>query len=323
MKYLVTGGAGFIGSHLVERLLKDGHEVTILDDLSTGRIENIEEFRTRTELRLVTGSVTDDEAVKRIVEGHDAIFHLASPVGLRLAVSEPVESMEVIGVGTACVMRYASQENVPVLVASGAEVYGRTEEAPLKEDRDLVFPAPPAIRWGYGSAQLMQEYLATSYARQKGARVIVTRLFNVVGPRQLGYYGMVLPRFVEQALTGGPITVYGEGYQTRCFCHVDEVVETFVRLVNTSSAFGEIVNIGSSEEISIRDLAVRVRDLVNEDATIEYVPYEQAYGEGFEEVSRRIPDLTRLNQLAGMTPSMSIDDIVKSVHQDRKALLQS
>ncbi len=322
MKYLVTGGAGFIGSHLVERLLADGHEVSVFDDLSTGRRENIEPCRTDSNVKIVNGSVTSDEDVGRVMPDHDAVFHLAAPSGMRLAYTEPVESMQTIAGGTACVLRYATRAKLPVLVASSAEAYGCCTTESLNEDSRVCFPGPDSPRWAYGAAQYMQDSLAMAYARQKRTQVIVARLFNIVGPRQVGHYGMVLPRFIEQAMTGGPITVYGDGNPLRAFTYIDEALEAMVRLIGCEKAFGQVVNIGGTEEITIRDLAGRVREIVNPEAGIENIPYEKAYGPDFDPVDRRVPDTGKLQGLVDYVPSMPIDDIIRTTYEKRQEELR-
>lgn len=313
MQFLVTGGAGFIGSHLCDRLLAAGHHVTALDDLSTGSEGNLRHARRHRRFRFVRGSVLDPRLTGRLVRRADAVAHLAAAVGVMLIVKSPVRTIETNIRGTEVVLEAAARRKVPVLLASTSEVYGKGAKVPFAEGDDSVLGPPDHGRWAYGASKLVDEFLAVAYWRERGLPVVIARLFNTVGPRQTGRYGMVLPRLVTQALAGGPLTVYGDGRQTRCFAHVDDVTGALERLIASRRARGRAINVGSNDEISIGALAKLVKRRVNPKATIRLVPYRSAYGEGFEDLRRRVPDLSRIRALIGWKPRRGIEDIVDSV----------
>jgi UDP-glucose 4-epimerase len=319
MKVLITGGAGFIGSHLAGRLLDDGHAVVVLDDLSTGSLRNIEPLAQRASFEYYVGSVTDEAIVRRLVARSDVTIHLAAAVGVRLIVEHPVRTIETNVDGTQIVLAAAAACRCPVLIASTSEVYGKATKVPFHEDDDLVLGATRNSRWAYACSKALDEWLALAYAREHGARVVIARLFNTVGPRQTGRYGMVLPTFVAQALDGRAITVFGTGKQTRCFAHVTDVVEAIVRLIATTSARGEVFNIGTDHEVTINDLARLVRDAAGSSSQIVHVPYVEAYTEGFEDMARRVPDLSKLERTIGFKPTTPLETIVADVIADQRS----
>jgi UDP-glucose 4-epimerase len=318
MRALVTGGAGFIGSHLVEALLARGMEVEVLDDLSTGREANLAGVRADPRLTFRIDTIMREEALEPAVERCDIVFHLAAAVGVKLIVERPVETIETNIHGTELVLRFAARHDKRVFLASTSEVYGKNGRAPFREDDDCVLGPTTKSRWSYAASKAVDEYLALSYHRQMGLPVVVGRFFNTVGPRQVGRYGMVLPRFVEQALGGGPVTVYGSGEQTRSFAWVGDVVGAVLALVEHPEALGRVFNVGNPEEISIRSLAERVRDIVNPSVDIVHIPYEEAYEEGFEDLERRVPDVGRLTDLIGYEPTLSVDEIIPKVAESMR-----
>lgn len=313
MRYLITGGAGFIGSHLAETLLGRGDTVLILDDLSTGSVENIRHLKKFDRFHYVFDSISNKHLLAELVDESDVIFHLAAAVGVRLIVESPVRTLETNVFGTQLVLDAASKKKKLVLTASTSEVYGKSEKVPFREDADLVLGATTIGRWSYAASKALDEFLALSYWKERKQPVIVARFFNTVGPRQTGRYGMVLPNFVRQALGGTPITVFGSGKQSRCFCDVRDTVEAVLRLVITDSAVGEVVNIGTDQEISIEDLAQRVKERTNSASPIHYIPYEQAYERGFEDMHRRVPSLEKLERLVSFRPATSLNEIVDRV----------
>lgn len=316
MHYLITGGCGFIGSHLAEALLKSGHRVTVLDDLSTGRLDNIAGFQSRPDLNIEIGSVTDDEIVERVVSQCDAIFHLASAVGVKLIMERPIQSIDTMVRGTQTILRLAKQYQCPTLVASTSEVYGKSKDVPFDEDGDRLEGPTTKHRWAYACAKALDEFLAIAYWRTESLPVIVVRLFNTVGPRQTGQYGMVIPNFVQRALAGLPIQVFGEGTQTRCFCHVDDVVRGLQQLMSCSEAYGQVFNLGSTSEITVLGLAEKIIDQLKSPSRIERLAYTEVFGEGFEDMQRRVPKIDKIRNLIGWTPEKDltciIDDVAKS-----------
>jgi len=313
MNILVTGGAGFIGSHLCDRLLDAGHSVTAFDDLSTGSPDNLRLARRHSKFRFARGTVLDPKRTRRLVGAADAVVHLAAAVGVMLVVKSPVRTIETNIRGTEVVLEAAAVRRVPVLLASTSEVYGKGARVPFSEGDDSVLGPPDHGRWAYAASKLVDEFLALAYWKERGLQVVIARLFNTVGPRQTGRYGMVVPRFVGQALAGGPITVYGDGRQTRCFAHVDDVTGALERLLKARRARGRAVNVGTDDEISIGALARLVRRRINPKAAIRHVPYSRAYGEGFEDLRRRVPDLSRIRGLIGWRPRLGIEAIIDSV----------
>ena len=318
MRYLITGGAGFIGSHLAERLLAGGHAVLVLDDLSTGRFENVAHLEGRPEFELHVASVTDPGAVERCVIECQAVFHLASAVGVRLVVDEPVKTIETIVGGTDVVLKACARYRRPVLLTSTSEVYGKGSKVPFAEGDDCVMGPTTTRRWAYACAKALDEFLAQAYWHEARLPVVIARLFNTVGPRQTGRYGMVIPRFVAQALAGEPLTVYGDGTQTRCFAHVSDIVGALALLMETPKARGEVFNIGNDEEVSILDLAHRVRSLTGSRGPIRLVPYGEAYTAGFEDMVRRVPDLTKVRSLIGFKPTRDLDQILADVLAEQR-----
>lgn len=317
MKILVTGGAGFIGSHLCRKLIEDGHQVLVLDDLSTGTYENLEDIEDGKSLRLIVDSVNNAEMVDRCVREADYVFHLASAVGVRLIIDQPVRTIESIVGGTRNVLFSCARYRRPFLLTSTSEVYGKGSKVPFNENDDTVMGPTCTRRWSYACAKAIDEFLALAHWTESRLPVTVVRLFNTVGPRQTGQYGMVIPNFVMQALSKKPITVYGDGTQSRCFTHVKDVVVALVKLMSTPEARGQVINIGNDQEISIMDLARRVKALTGSESPIELIPYAQAYGAGFDDMQRRVPDLTKIKQLIGYRPTRSLDEILKDVIEEK------
>lgn len=313
MRYLVTGGAGFIGGHLCERLLADGHEVAILDDLSTGNYRNVAALEGRPGFQLVIGSVTDERLLEELVRPCDGILHLASAVGVKLIMERPVKVIETIFQGADNVLRLASRYRKKVLLTSTSEVYGKSADIPFDEDGDRLEGPTTKHRWAYACAKALDEFLALAHWKETRLPVVCVRLFNTVGPRQTGQYGMVVPRFVAAALAGETIIVHGDGLQSRCFCHVHDVVTALVGLMSCRAADGQVVNIGSDEEISIADLARKVISLLGSKSEIKFVPYDQVYGEGFEDMQRRVPSIRRIAGLIGWKPTRNLNQIILDV----------
>jgi len=311
MRYLITGGAGFIGSHLADRLLSGRRvSVILLDDLSTGSYQNVAHLEGRPDARLLVGSVLDQGLLEEAVRQSDAIFHLASAVGVRLVLERPVQSIETIVEGTQAVLRLASRYRCPVLLTSTSEVYGKSPHVPFREDGDQVMGATDNQRWAYASAKALEEFLALAHYRDTRLPVCVVRLFNVAGPRQTWKYGMVLPTFVRQALLGRPLTVFGDGRQARCFCHVLDAARGLAALMRCAKARGQVVNLGAPHEASMADLAARVKKLLRSDSPVAFVPYQEAYPGGFEDMERRVPCLEKARRLIGFAPRYSLDDCI-------------
>jgi UDP-glucose 4-epimerase len=313
MRALITGGAGFIGSHLAEMLMLQGHEVIVLDDLSTGRLENIAHLSHRDGFRCVIGSVTNAKAVAPLVEQSDVVFHLAAAVGVKLVCQAPIHTIHTNVNGTETVLEAAHRYKKRALVASTSEVYGKGSALPYREDADLVLGPPDKTRWGYACSKLMDEFLALGYAREHDLRVTVVRLFNTVGPRQSTRYGMVLPNFVRWALANEPITVHGDGSQTRSFTWVGDVIWAMAALINEPRAAGQVFNIGNGEEISIRDLALRVCEMTGSSSDLRFVPYDQAFDRSFQDIPRRVPDISKLRRLVGYEPRVHLNATIQIV----------
>jgi UDP-glucose 4-epimerase len=313
MKYLVTGGAGFIGSHLSERLMAEGHRVLVLDDLSTGRYENIAHLEGRDGFELRVASVIDPPIVERCVLEAEAVFHLASAVGVKLVVDQPVKTIETIVGGTDNVLRFCARYRRPVLLTSTSEVYGKSEKIPFAEGDDCVIGPTTTRRWAYACAKALDEFLAMAHWNESRLPVVIARLFNTVGPRQTGRYGMVIPRFIEQGLAGEPITVFGDGTQSRCFAHVLDVVGALIKLMETPVARGDVFNIGNAEEVTILQLAEKVRTLTGSKSPIRLVPYSQAFAAGFEDMARRVPDLTKIRRMIDYRATRGLDQILRDV----------
>ncbi len=313
MKALITGGAGFIGSHLSETLLQQGWFVQIIDDLSTGSIKNITHLKENPRFSYVLDSVFNKSVMMELVDEADVIFHLAAAVGVRLIVEKPVQTIETNIKATEIVLELASLKRKPVLLTSTSEVYGKLDKSKFNEDDDLVLGPTSRARWCYAASKIVDEFLAKAYFKEKGLPVVIVRVFNTIGPRQTGQYGMVVPRFVRQALQGKPITVYGDGTQRRSFTWVGDVVKAMIALVQTPKAYGEVVNIGHTKDISIYELAVLVKQLTNSPSEIVFIPYEQAYDEGFEDMKRRLPDLTKIQNLIGYKPSLDLPEMLERI----------
>ena len=308
---LVTGGAGFIGSHLVDRLLADGKGVVVVDDFSTGSLENLSRSRSHPNLLVVQAKISRCPNLADLVSGSECIYHLAAAVGVELVVKSPIHVLETNLHETEVLLELAAASSVPLLLASTSEVYGKSQQQAFSEEDDLLIGPPHHSRWSYACSKLMDEFLALAYAREKSLPVVIVRLFNTVGPRQTGRYGMVLPRFIADAGTGRPLQVYGDGAQTRCFCYVHDTVEALIRLQNCAAARGEVFNIGGTEEISIRDLAKLVGETLGKPATIELVPYDKAYEPGFEDMRHRKPVVDKLARVTGFRPATPLREIIK------------
>lgn len=321
MRYLITGGAGFIGSHLATRFIEQGDEVLVLDDLSTGSMDNIAHLVDRPGFTYRIGSALDAPLVSECVDRCDVTIHLAAAVGVRLIVERPVHTIETNVKASETVLAAAAKKQKLVLIASTSEVYGKSASLPFREDGDLQLGPTTHSRWAYACSKALDEWLGLAYMREKGVPVIIVRFFNTVGPRQTGRYGMVLPNFVRQALAGEPITVYGTGDQQRCFGHVQDAVEALLRLVGNPNAIGGVFNIGSDEEVSMRQLAEMVRDAAGSSSPITLVPYAEAYAEGFEDMQRRIPDLTRLRAMIDFRPETPLAKIIADVVAEQRANL--
>jgi UDP-glucose 4-epimerase len=320
VKVFITGGAGFIGSHLAERLLALGHKVLILDDLSTGQMANVDHLVGRPGFEHRIGSVTDEPLVVELVDRCDVTVHLAAAVGVRLIVEHPVRTIETNVHGTEVVLEAVSRKQKLVLIASTSEVYGKSTKIPYGEDDDLVLGPTMHSRWAYACSKALDEWLALAHAQERRVPIIVARLFNTVGPRQTGRYGMVLPSFAAQAVRGEPITVFGSGEQSRCFAHVRDVVEAVVRLLQTPAAVGQVFNIGSDREVTINRLAEMVRDAAGSRSPISHTPYNEAYAQGFEDMQRRVPDIRKLERTVGMRPSTPLETIIADVVAEQRAL---
>lgn len=323
MNVFITGGCGFIGSHLAERLLARGDRVMILDDLSTGAMENIAHLIGRPGFEYRIGTALDAPLVSEFVDRADLTFHLAAAVGVRLIVERPVHTIETNVRATEVVLAAAAKKQRPVVVASTSEVYGKSAQVPFREEQDLQLGPTSHSRWAYACSKALDEWLALAYASEKKVPVVITRFFNTVGPRQTGRYGMVLPNFAQQALRGEPITVYGNGQQSRCFGHVNDAVEALLRLVATPAAWGQVFNVGTTTEVSMLDLARLVRDTAGSSSEIRLVPYDEAYPPGFEDMMRRVPDVSRLERTTGFKPMTPLAQIVRDVVDDQRARLGS
>lgn len=313
MKILITGGAGFIGSHLSDKLLAEGHEVTVIDDLSTGRYSNIAHLEDRPGFRLIIESVLNAGLMERLIRETDRVYHMASAVGVRLIMEQPVKTIETIFHGTDAVLKYCSRYRKRVLIPSTSEVYGKGIKVPFSEDDDLLTGGTDKHRWAYACAKTLDEFLALAHWKETQLPVVVCRLFNTVGPRQTGQYGMVVPRFVHAALRNEAIEVHGDGSQSRCFGHVADVIEGLTRLIETPDCFGTVVNLGNSEEVSILGLAQRAIELTGSSSEIKFISYDEAYGAGFEDMQRRVPNLEKARRLIGYQPTRTLDNIINDV----------
>jgi len=312
-KALITGGAGFVGSHLAEQLLECGYQITILDDLSTGRFDNVAHLESRDDVSLIIDTVFNESLMEDLIRSHDVVFHLASAVGVKLVIEQPVKTIQTIVGGTEIVLRYCSRFRKRVLVTSTSEVYGKGTSLPFQEDDDVVTGATNKHRWAYACSKALDEFLALAHWRETRLPVAVVRMFNTVGPRQTGKYGMVVPRFVQAAMHNEPITIHGDGQQARCFGHVTDVAEALVTIIETPECYGQVINVGNNQEISITDLARRVIELTNSQSELTYIPYDQVYGDGFEDMQRRVPCIERLKALTGYEMTRDLDTIIRDV----------
>jgi UDP-glucose 4-epimerase len=319
LRYLITGGAGFIGSHLCDELLAHGHDVHVLDDLSTGSMDNIRHLRGRPDFDCTIDSAANARVVGELIEQADAVYHLAAAVGVALIVDSPVRTIETNVHCTEVVLSQASKKRTPVLITSTSEVYGKSDALPFREDGDLKLGPTNVGRWAYACSKAIDEFLAIAHWKERQLPTVVVRLFNTVGPRQTGRYGMVVPRFVRQALAGQPLTVYGEGVQRRCFCHVGDVVTALSQLMPHEPAYGEVINVGSQEEVSILELAERVIEITGSTSEVSLIPYDEAYEEGYEDMHRRIPDTTKVEGMIGWRAARSLDDVIAEVAESAKA----
>jgi UDP-glucose 4-epimerase len=316
MRILITGGAGFIGSHLAEALLAQGHGVFVLDNLSTGSIDNIAHLKGRPGFQYVIDSVFNEPLAAEMIDRADVVFHFAAAVGVKLIVQEPVHTIETNVHGTEVILRHAAKKKKLVFVASTSEVYGKSTTVPFREDADMVLGATTRHRWAYACSKALDEFLALAYWKEKRVPIVVVRFFNTVGPRQTGQYGMVVPTFVRQALAGEDITVFGDGTQSRSFTYVGDVVGALLKLMLEPRAIGQVFNIGNPEEVSIMDLAARVKALTSSTSSIVTIPYDQAYEAGFEDMPRRVPDLSKIEALIGYRPMVGLDEIIRRVVAD-------
>jgi UDP-glucose 4-epimerase len=313
LKALITGGAGFIGSHLAETLLKAGSEIVVLDDLSTGRYENIAHLENKKTFKFVEGSILNETLMDKLAGDCDVIYHLAAAVGVELIVKKPLESLTTNIKGSEVVLEMAHRYHKKILITSTSEIYGKNVNGPLKEDDDRILGSPLKSRWSYSTAKAVDEILAYIYWKEKGVPAVIVRLFNTVGPRQTGAYGMVIPRFVAQALRGESLTVYGTGNQSRCFLHVKDTVAALIKLGDNPKAIGEVFNVGSQEEVTIKELADKVIKLSKSKSKINFIPYDKAYEEGFEDMQRRVPDTNKIHSLIGFKPTSNLDNIIEDV----------
>lgn len=313
MKILITGGAGFIGSHLADKLVSEGNEVTVVDDLSTGRYSNIAHLESNENFRLIIDTVLDATLMEDLVKDADRVYHMASAVGVRLIMEQPVKTIETIFHGTDVILGKCAKYRKRVLIPSTSEVYGKGISVPFREEDDLLTGATDKHRWAYACAKTLDEFLALAHFKETRLPVVVARLFNTVGPRQTGQYGMVVPRFVQAALRNDPIEVHGDGTQSRCFGHVADVVAGLTTMIENQECFGQVINLGSDAEVTINDLAKKAVALTKSSSQIKYIPYAEAYGEGFEDMQRRVPSLEKAKRLIGYQPTRSLDDIINDV----------
>jgi UDP-glucose 4-epimerase len=316
MKILITGGAGFIGSHLADRLIAQGHEITVIDDLSTGRYLNIAHLEDGANFRLIIDTVLNEKLMEELVRETDRVFHMASAVGVKLIMERPVRTIETIFRGTDVVLGLCSRYRKRVLIPSTSEVYGKGATVPFKEDDDLLTGATDKHRWAYACAKTLDEFLALAHWKETRLPVVVVRLFNTVGPRQTGQYGMVVPRFVHSAMKNEPIYIHGSGEQSRCFGHVSDVVDGLVKLLETPICFGQVINLGNDEETSIKALAEKAISMTASSSELKYIPYEEAYGEGFEDMMRRVPSLEKAKRLIAYQPTRTLEDIINDVARE-------
>ncbi len=320
MKALITGGAGFIGSHLAERLLRDGQEVTVVDNLSTGSLKNIEGFGTKPKFNFVEGDICDAELMEQLMERCDAVFHLAAAVGVKLIAEEPVHTIETNIGGTEVVLETANKFGKKILIASSSEVYGKNEVVPFSEDDDIVLGSTTLSRWSYACSKAIDEFLGLAFYQQYGLGVVIGRFFNTIGPRQTGQYGMVVPRFIQRALRGEPLSIYGTGQQRRCFCYVEDLVDAVIGLMNREEAAGKVYNIGSTEEIAIEELADKIIEMTGSKSKKEFISYEKAYGRPIEDMMRRVPGLERIKETIGWEPKTNLSETLQMIIESFKQI---
>jgi UDP-glucose 4-epimerase len=313
MKVLITGGAGFIGSHLTDKLIEQGHEITVIDNLSTGRYSNVAHLEDHERFRLIIDTVLNERLMEELIRETDRVYHMASAVGVRLIMERPVQTIETIFRGTDVVLGFCSRYRKRVLIPSTSEVYGKGASVPFRESDDLLTGATEKHRWAYACAKTLDEFLALAHWKETRLPVVIVRLFNTVGPRQTGQYGMVVPRFVHAAVRNEPIEVHGDGTQSRCFGHVSDIIEGLVKLLETPKCFGEVINLGNDEEVTIKELAERACELTKSDSPIRFLSYEEVYGDGFEDMRRRVPSLEKARELIGYRPTRSLADIINDV----------
>ena len=313
MKILITGGAGFVGSHLADKLINEGHEITVIDDLSTGRYSNVEHLEGEKNFRLIIDTVLNEKLMEELIRDTDRVFHMASAVGVRLIMERPVKTIETIFRGTDVVLTFCSRYRKRVLVPSTSEVYGKGASVPFREDDDLLTGSTDKHRWAYACAKTLDEFLALAHYKETRLQVVVVRLFNTVGPRQTGQYGMVVPNFIKSAINNEPLTVHGDGTQSRCFGHVLDIVEGLTKAIESPECFGQVINFGNDEEVSIKGLAEKAIAMTGSSSEIRYIPYTEAYGEGFEDMQRRVPSLEKAKRLVGYQPTRTLEDIINDV----------
>jgi UDP-glucose 4-epimerase len=318
MNILITGGAGFVGSHLADKLIAEGHRVTVIDDLSTGRYSNVKHLENNPNFRLIIDTVLDQRLMEELIRDSDRVFHMASAVGVKLIMDHPVRTIETIFHGTDIVLKFCSRYRKRVLIPSTSEVYGKGARIPFRENDDLLTGATEKHRWAYACAKTLDEFLGLAHWKETRLPVVIVRLFNTVGPRQTGQYGMVIPRFVSAALANKPIEVYGDGEQTRCFGHVQDVVEGLSKMLENPECFGQVINLGNDEEVSIIELARKTIELTNSKSEISFIPYRDVYGDGFEDMQRRVPDLSKARKLINYKPTRTLFDIINDVARDFK-----
>jgi UDP-glucose 4-epimerase len=323
MKILITGGAGFVGSHLADKLHAEGHEITVIDDLSTGRYTNVEHLEGKDGFRLIIDTVLNAKLMEELIRESDRVFHMASAVGVRLIMERPVQTIETIFRGTDVVLGFCARYRKRVLIPSTSEVYGKGTSVPFREDDDILKGSTSKHRWAYACAKELDEFLALAHWKESRLPVVVVRLFNTVGPRQTGQYGMVVPRFVRAAIKNEPIQVHGNGSQSRCFGHVSDVIEGLAKLIDTPECFGQVVNIGNPEEVTIKELAEKAVRMTGSSSEIQYISYEEAYGEGFEDMQRRVPSIDKAQRLIGFQPTKTLDDIINDVADEFRKEVQS
>lgn len=323
MKILITGGAGFVGSHLADRLINDGHTVTVIDDLSTGRYSNVEHLEGHERFRLIIDTILNERLMESLIKDVDRVFHMASAVGVKLIMEQPVKTIETIFHGTDVVLKFCSRYRKRVLIPSTSEVYGKSTQVPFNEDNDILKGSTSKHRWAYACAKELDEFLALAHWKETRLPVVVIRLFNTVGPRQTGQYGMVVPNFIKAALQDQPIPIHGDGNQSRCFGHVLDIVEGLVKAIETPACFGQVMNLGNPEEITIKGLAEKILAVTGSTSTIDYIPYEIAYGEGFEDMQRRVPDIQKAKRLIGYQPTRTLDNIITDVVNEFRERLKT